>query len=92
MEKGILGSIAVHSILENVNSEFLKIKVSSHENQKNQKNTLGTYFIQGLILEGFYKKTVFITDPQESLKILNNFLDYELYRDICKNKFLKIQN
>ena len=31
LEKGILGSIAVHSILENVNSEFLRIKVSSNE-------------------------------------------------------------
>lgn len=73
-----------------MNSEFLKIKVSSKDDH--QRHTLGTYFIQGLILEGFYKKTVFITDPQESLHILNNFLDYELFRDICKNKFLKVEN
>lgn len=91
LEKGILGSIAVHSIMENVSSEFLKVKVSSDENENKKKNSLGTYFIQGLILEGFYKKSIFITNPEESLHILDNFCDYELFREVCRNKFLKVQ-
>ncbi len=80
LEKGILGSIAVHSVLENVNSEFLKIKISTDENENKKTNTLGTYFVQGLILEGFYKKTIFITNPEESLHVLDNFCDYDLFR------------
>jgi hypothetical protein len=48
LERGILASIAIHSIYENVNSEFLKIKVT--ENDEDNKNTLGNYFIEGLVL------------------------------------------
>jgi hypothetical protein len=60
LEKGILASIALHAIFENVSSDFLKIKVS---NKGEKKNTLGSYFIEGIILEGLYKKAVFIVNP-----------------------------
>jgi hypothetical protein len=62
LEKGILASIALHSMFENVSPDFLKIKV--HHSQKQEaKNSLGSYFIEGLILEGLYKKAVFMVNP-----------------------------
>ena len=74
VEKGILASIALHAIYENVNADFLKVKVT--EKEEESRNSLGPYFIQGLILEGLYKKAVFMVNPQESLKILANFNDF----------------
>jgi hypothetical protein len=87
IEKGILASIALHSIYENVNAEFLKVKVT--ENEEENKNSLGTYFIQGLILEGAYKKVVFMINPQEALKVLLNYNDFQAYNSIFRQKLLK---
>lgn len=87
IEKGILASIALHSIYENVNAEFLKVKVT--ENEEDNKNSLGTYFIQGLILEGAYKKVVFMINPQEALKVLWNYNDFQAYNSIFRQKLLK---
>jgi hypothetical protein len=87
IEKGILASIALHAIYENVNAEFLKVKVT--EKEEENKNSLGTYFIQGLILEGLYKKAVFMVNFQESLKILTNYNDFEAYKTIYYQKLLK---
>ena len=42
LQKGILASIALHAIFENISSDFLKIRVT--EKQEN-KNSLGSYFI-----------------------------------------------
>ena len=83
-----MASIALHSIYENVNSEFLKVKVTENDNQKS--NTLGNYFIQGLILEGLFKKAVFMVNPQESLKILSNYNDFEAYNTIYRQKIRKV--
>lgn len=82
-----MASIALHSIYENVNADFLKIKVTDGEEEN--KKSLGTYFIQGLILEGLYKKAVFMVNPQESLKILANYNDFEAYRSVFSQKILK---
>jgi hypothetical protein len=87
VEKGILASIAIHAIYENVNAEFLRIKVS--ENEDENKNTLGSYFIEGLILEGLYKKAVFMVNPQESLKVLANYNDFEAFNNIFRQRVLK---
>lgn len=86
LEKGILASIAIHAILENVSSDFLKIKVRQEEHE--EKNTLGAYFIEGLIVEGLYKKAVFMVNPEESLRILQNFKDASIYQEVFKQKFL----
>ena len=56
----------------------MKIKICNKN--ESDKKSLGSYFVQGLILEGFYKKTVFMINPEESLKILENYCDYDLYR------------
>lgn len=82
-----MASIALHSIYENVNADFLKIKITDGEEEN--KKSLGTYFIQGLILEGLYKKAVFMVNPQESLKILANYNDFEAYRSVFSQKILK---
>ena len=87
LEKGILASIAIHAIYENVNAEFLKIKVT--ESEEGNRNTLGSYFIEGLILEGLYKKAVFMVNPQESLKVLANYNDFDAYNTIFRQKLLK---
>ena len=87
IEKGILASIAVHAIYENVNAEFMRIKVSEREEENT--GTLGSYFIEGLVLEGLYKKAVFMVNPQESLKILANYNDFEAFNIIFRQKLLK---
>ena len=52
----------------------------NEKSQEENKNSLGSYFIEGLILEGLYKKAVFIVNTEESLKILNNFFDFGIYK------------
>lgn len=75
-------------MFENVSPDFLKIKV--HQTQKQEsKNSLGSYFIEGLILEGLYKKAVFMVNPEESLKLLQNFCDTNIYQEVYKQKFQK---
>lgn len=64
------------------------MKVSEKEENK---NTLGTYFVEGLVLEGIYKKAVFIVNSEESLKLLWNFSDFEIYHQIFKQKIKKLQ-
>lgn len=59
------------------------------DNDESNKHSLGTYFIEGLILSGLYKKAVFMVNPQESLKILANYNDLEAYNNIFKQKILK---
>ena len=59
------------------------------EREEENKASLGTYFIQGLILQGLYKKAVFMVNPQESLKILSNYNDFEAYKNIYYQKILK---
>lgn len=63
LEKGILASIALHAMFENVSPDFLKIKVHQYSKEES-KNSLGSYFIEGLILEGLYKKAVFMVNPE----------------------------
>ena len=59
------------------------------EDEERNKSTLGSYFIEGLILEGLYKKAVFMVNPQESLKILANYNDLEAFNIIFKQSILK---
>lgn len=59
------------------------------DDEQESKNTLGAYFVEGLIIEGLYKKTIFMVNPDESLKILRNFKDYSTYQEVFKQKFLK---
>lgn len=57
--------------------------------EEENKKSLGTYFIQGLVLEGLYKKAVFMVNTEESLKILANYNDVEAYRSVFNQKILK---
>ena len=81
-----MASIAIHAIYENVNSDFLKIKVGE---KSDNKNSLGPYFVQGLILQGLYKKAVFMVNPQESLNILTNYNDFSAFQTIYSQKIIK---
>lgn len=38
--------------------------------------------MSGLILEGLYKKVVFMVDVEESLAILSNYMEAEMYRTL----------
>lgn len=59
------------------------------DREEDNKNSLGLYFIQGLILEGLYKKAIFMVNPQEALKIASNYNDFGAYRNIYQQKLLK---
>ena len=37
-----------------------------------------------------YKKAVFIVNTEESLKMMKNFFDYSIYREVFKQKLLKL--
>lgn len=85
LEKGILSSVALHSILENINPVFLKVKV----NEKNQDTSLGRYFVTSLILEGLYKKVIFIVNIEEALAVLYNYFEADIYKSIYMTNYLK---
>jgi hypothetical protein len=87
LEKGILASFALHTIFENVNPEFLKVKIG--DVSKKASETLGEYCVTGLLLEGLYKKVVFMVDVEESLSILSNYMEADMYRNIFLNNYLK---
>lgn len=88
LEKGILSSVALHSILENINPVFLKIKI----NDKNLDSSLGSYFVTALVLEGLYKKIIFIVNVEEALAVLYNYFEADTYRSLYVTNFLKNEN
>ncbi len=67
-----MASIALHAIFENINPEFLKVKIG--DKNKKASETLGEYSVTALLLEGLYKKVVFMVNVEESLSILSNYM------------------
>jgi hypothetical protein len=63
LEQSILATVAIHGLLENVSVDFVKVKVQQ-EGEADEKNSLGSYFIEGLMLLGMYKKAVFMVNPE----------------------------
>lgn len=45
--------------------------------------------MSGLILEGLYKKVVFMVDVEESLAILSNYMEAEMYRSVFAGMYRK---
>jgi hypothetical protein len=59
------------------------------DSSKKSTETLGEYCVTGFILEGLYKKVVFMVDFEESLAILSNYMEADMYRSVFLNNYLK---
>lgn len=78
LEKAFFANAAVHSVLENVNPNYLKLKTA--QETCNSENSLGIEMFQGLLQLGFWKKVVFIADFQTALALTATFFDYSTYK------------
>lgn len=83
----MVASLALHAILENINPEFLKVKIG--DTSKKESETLGEYCVTGLIMEGLYKKVIFMLDTEEALSILSNYMESDMYKTMFLTNFMK---
>ena len=74
----------MNTVMGSVSGEFLKI---SSEEERNRES-LGWYLIHGLILEGLFKKAVFLVSTEESMKILANYGELRALQEIYSQKKL----
>jgi tetratricopeptide (TPR) repeat protein len=70
----VLGYTALHNMFEMINPEYLKLKLTTDH------QTLGLECLQALLMMGFWKKTVYIMDVQNSLAVLWTFADFRNYK------------
>lgn len=85
LERGVLSSLALHSVLEIVNPEFFRVK-SDYE------NFLGKECVAGLILLGMYKKAAFMLGVEKCLELLNCFSDVAMYASVYLTKKANREN
>jgi len=72
LEKAVVSSLALHSVLEIVNPEFFKLK-------SDLENFLGGDCVTGLVLLGMYKKAAFMLGLRNSLELLYCFSEANMY-------------
>lgn len=72
----VLGYTALHNMFEMINPEYLRLK------SRLNFQTLGLECFQALVLMGFWKKTVYIMDIENSLAVLWSFSDFRNYKNV----------
>ena len=78
LEKGLIANIALHSVLENVNPLFIKLK--KRDEVIDYTNSLGNECFIELINLGFWKKCLFIMDYENSLALASTFASFKNYK------------
>jgi hypothetical protein len=71
--------MAIHNVLEMINPEYLSLK------KVLDKKSLGMLCFQGLILLGYWKKTIYIMDELNSLAVADTFVDFKNFKYIYRN-------
>ncbi|CAD8087866.1 unnamed protein product [Paramecium sonneborni] len=80
IDKGLVGAFAVHNVFENINPEFISLKFN--DTKLTPQNSLGIECYSQLLLLGFWKKTVYQMDVQNSLLVCKLFMDFKNWRFI----------
>jgi len=75
-QRAVIAYTAVHNVFEMLNPEYLSLK------EKFDLKNLGIESLQGLLLLGYWKKTVYIMDKENSLAVTSAFLDWKNYKNI----------
>ncbi|CAG9320670.1 unnamed protein product [Blepharisma stoltei] len=75
-QRANLAFSAVHNVLEMINPEYLALKKDF-----DGKN-LGIESFRGLLLLGYWKKTVYIMDRENSLAVTSSFMDFKNFKNI----------
>ncbi|CAD8167125.1 unnamed protein product [Paramecium pentaurelia] len=80
IDKGLVAAFAVHNVFENINPEFITLKFN--DIKLTTQNSLGLECYSQLILLGYWKKTVYQMDVQNSLLVCKLFMDFKNWRFI----------
>ncbi|CAD8176793.1 unnamed protein product [Paramecium octaurelia] len=80
IDKGLVSAFAVHNVFENINPEFITLKFN--DTKLTPQNSLGLECYSQLLLLGFWKKTVYQMDVQNSLLVCKLFMDFKNWRFI----------
>lgn len=75
-QRAVIAYTAVHNVFEMMNPEYLSLK------EKFDTKNLGIESLQGLLLLGYWKKTVYIVDKETALAITSTFADFKNFRNI----------
>ncbi|KAM3136353.1 hypothetical protein pb186bvf_011488 [Paramecium bursaria] len=88
-DKGLVASFAVHSVFENINPEFLRIK---YENEPlTNMNSLGLLCYQQLLMLGYWKKIVYQLDIKNALIVCEVFQDYKNWKYSVFHKKINLE-
>ena len=80
-EKSFIASLAFHNVLENINPDFLRLKKKGEP--VDFSNSLGNECFSELINLGFWKKSIFLMDYENSLAVSATFASFKSYKLIC---------
>ncbi|CAD8065005.1 unnamed protein product [Paramecium primaurelia] len=80
IDKGLVAAFAVHNVFENINPEFITLKFN--DTKLTPQNSLGLECYSQLLLLGFWKKTAYQMDVQNSLLVCKLFMDFKNWRFI----------
>ena len=53
---------------------------------------MGSYFVTALILEGFFRKTVFIVNVEEALSVLYNHFEHATYKEMFESHYPALED
>lgn len=81
LERAVVSSLALHTVLELVNPSFFELK-------SDLENFLGGDCVTGLVLLGMYKKAAFMLGIRNSLSLLYCFSEANMYTEIFRTKHL----
>ncbi|OMJ87824.1 hypothetical protein SteCoe_10388 [Stentor coeruleus] len=75
VQRAAIAYTAVHNMYEMINPEYLSLKEEDGRN-------LGIEAFRGLILLGYWKKTVYVMDYGSSLAVTNSFGDFRNFKRV----------
>jgi hypothetical protein len=70
---------AVHNVLEMIAPQYIKLKM---DEKMTHDNSLGIICFQSLLLMGYWKKTVYLMDAENSLAVTQTFADFKNFKNI----------
>lgn len=84
VQRAAIAYTAVHNIFEMIHPDYLTLSEDSNK-------SLGVEAFRGLLLLGYWKKTVYIMDYENSLAVTQTFGDYKNFKQVLfARKNLKI--
>ena len=82
VQRAAIAYTAVHNVFEMINPEYLSLKDFDGK-------SLGIEAFRGLLLLGYWKKTVYIMDFDNSLAVTRTFADFKNFKQVYMTKYKK---